>query len=54
MAAVAIPSAGWHSNDDEVVVDNDQVVVDNDDVDNDSDGFAVNEPLTCSRSRQVV
>jgi hypothetical protein len=45
--AVATPSADWHSN-------NDEVVVDNDSVDKDSDAFVVNKPLTCSRSRRVM
>jgi hypothetical protein len=49
-AAVATLSAGWHGDDDEVVVDND-------DVGKDSDAFAVfavRELLTCSQSLRVM
>ena len=46
VAAVATPSAGWHSNDDEVV--------DNGDVNKDNDAFVVGELLVCSRNLQVT
>jgi hypothetical protein len=44
MTAVATTSPGWHSNDD-------QVVIDSDNVGNDDDAFAVRELLACSRCR---